>query len=83
MYLDDRNKLVSEPARALKAQEFEIVPKGVKSAGLFWSDEFSTNEEVSTDKRRLKELWRKIFQAKTLDPRFCCEGAIVYYSVQA
>ena len=40
MYLDDRDKLVSDPAKALKVQEFEIVPKGVKNAGLFWSDEF-------------------------------------------
>ena len=46
LYLDDYDKLVSEPAKALKVHEFEIVPKGVKNAGLFWSDEFSTNEEV-------------------------------------
>ena len=46
LYLDDCDKLVSELAKALKVQEFEIVPKRVKNAGLFWSDEFSMNEEV-------------------------------------
>ena len=40
LYLDDHDKLVSEPAKALKVQEFEIVLKGVKNAGLFWNDEF-------------------------------------------
>ena len=40
LYLDDRDKLVSEPMKALKVQEFEIVPKGVKNTELFWSDGF-------------------------------------------
>ena len=35
LYLDDCDKLVSELAKALKVQEFEIVPKRVKNAGLF------------------------------------------------
>ena len=39
LYHGDRDKLVLEPAKALKVQEFEIVSKRVKNAGLFWSDE--------------------------------------------
>ena len=52
LYLDDHYKLISEPAKALKAQEFEIVPKGVKNAGLFWSDEF-VNERGSVNGQKV------------------------------